>query len=114
MRVHWHFLTRVWRLNNFKNLKQNRKNTMSTIVRNLVKSNFVRTPFGAFNKNHVISITPTDTGVAVFGSDNAMLFWMQESDAKKAQRVSHALSNALIDNTPIDWKSLGYDDTPPK
>jgi hypothetical protein len=87
---------------------------MSTIVRNLVKSNFVRTPSGVFNKNHVISITATDTGVAVFGGDNAMLFWMQESDAKKAQRVSHALSNAVIDNTPIDWKSLGYDDTSPK
>jgi hypothetical protein len=87
---------------------------MSTTVKKLVKSNFVRTPFGAFNKNHVISITPTDTGVAVFGDNNAMLFWMQESDAKKAQRVSHALSNALIDNTAIDWKNLGYDDTTPK
>ena len=82
---------------------------MSVPVRKLNKSNFVRTPFGVFNKNHVISITPTDTGVAVFGDSNALLFWLQESDAKKARRVSDALSNALIDGKAIDWKQLGYE-----
>jgi len=82
---------------------------MSVPVRKLNKSNFVRTPFGVFNKNHVISITPTDTGVAVFGDGNALIFWLQESDAKKALRVSDALSNAVIDNKVIDWKQLGYE-----
>lgn len=87
---------------------------MSTTVKKIVKSNFIRTPFGAFNKNHVISITATDTGVAVFGDNNAMLFWMQESDVNKAKRVSHALSNALIDGKTIEWKQLGYDENTPK
>jgi len=87
---------------------------MSTTAKKLNKSNFIRTPAGAFNKNHVISITATDTGVAVFGDNNAMLFWMQEPDDKKAQQVSHALSNALIDNKAIDWKQLGYNDILPK
>jgi len=82
---------------------------MSSAVRKLNKSNFIRTPFGVFNKNHVVSITPMDTGVAVFGDNNALLFWLQESDAKKAKRVSDALSNALIDSKAIDWKQLGYE-----
>lgn len=82
---------------------------MSSAVRKLNKSNFVRTPFGAFNKNHVISITPTDTGVAVFGDNNALIFWLQEADAKKALILSDALTNAVIDNKAIDWKKLGYE-----
>ncbi|MET1253815.1 hypothetical protein [Aliikangiella maris] len=81
---------------------------MST-ARKLNKSNFIRTPVGAFNKNHAISITPTDTGVAVLGENNALLFWLPESDTKKAQLVSDALSNAIIENKPIDWKRLGYE-----
>ena len=80
---------------------------MSTIKKNISK--FIRTPVGAFNKNHAISITPTDTGVAVLGENSSLLFWLPESDTKKAQRVSDALSNAIIDNKPIDWKQLGYD-----
>jgi len=87
---------------------------MSTNQKKLVKSNFVRTPFGVFSKNNVVSITSTDTGVAVFGDGNSMLFWMQEPDTKKAQQVSNALSNALIDGTAIDWKQLGYEVTTPK
>jgi len=94
--------------------KPNRKNTMSANAKKIVKSNFIRTPGGVFNKNHVISITATDTGVAVFGDNNAMLFWMEEPDAKKAQRVSHALSNSLIDGEAIDWKQLGYEAATPK
>ncbi len=82
---------------------------MSAPVRKLNKSNFIRTPFGVFNKNHVIAITPTDSGVAVFGDGNALIFWLQEPDAKKARKVSDALSNALVDSKPIDWKQLGYE-----
>lgn len=81
---------------------------MST-ARKLNKSNFIRTPMGVFNKNHVVSITPTDTGVAVLGDNNALLFWLPESDTKKAKKVSDALSNSLIDSKPIDWKQLGYE-----
>jgi len=87
---------------------------MSTNQKKLVKSNFVRTPYGAFNKHHAVSVTPTDTGVAVFGDNNGMLFWMPEADEKKALRVSHALANALIDGEAIDWKQLGYEVTTPK
>ncbi|MFD2165147.1 hypothetical protein ACFSJY_02630 [Thalassotalea euphylliae] len=80
---------------------------MST-AKKLNKSNFVRTPFGAFNKNHVISITPTDSGVAVFGDGNALIFWLEEKDEKKARKVADALTDAVIDGAKLDWKQLGY------
>lgn len=70
------------------------------------KSDFIRTPFGGFKRSSVKSITPTDTGVVVIDDSNQMIFWHEESNAVKAQKISCALMDAVIDGKPIDWDSF--------
>jgi hypothetical protein len=72
----------------------------------LNKSHFIRTPFGGFKRESVKSVTSTDTGVAVFDDSNQMIFWVEENNMQKAQDISHALMEAVIEGTQIDWDSF--------
>jgi hypothetical protein len=70
------------------------------------KNDYIRTPFGGFKRSSVKSVTPTDTGVVVIDDSNQMIFWHEEADAKKAQRISCALMDAVISGEQVDWDSF--------
>jgi len=72
----------------------------------LNKKDFFRTPCGGFNREKFSAVTPTDTGVAVLDSENHMIYWHEEADAKKARTISCAIMDALMDGTQVDWASF--------
>lgn len=72
----------------------------------IIKKDFVRTPSGGFNRTNVGAVTPTGSGVAVLDSENRMIYWHEEADAKKARAISRAIMDAVMDATPIDWASF--------
>lgn len=72
------------------------------------KSKLIRGPYGAFKVDAVESITLMNNGVGVLNTQGNLIQWIPEPDETKAQRVADALTDAVIDNKPIDWKQLGY------
>lgn len=72
----------------------------------IAKKDFIRTPFGGFNKSTVGSVSPMETGVAVLDSENRMIYWHEEANAEIARTVGRAIMDAVMDGTEIDWDSF--------
>jgi hypothetical protein len=72
------------------------------------KANLIRGLHGVFNANSVESITVMDKGVGVINSQGQMIHWVKETDEDKAKLVADALTDAVMDGTPVNWEALGY------
>jgi len=66
----------------------------------------IRGRHGLFNASSVESITLMDKGVGVLNIQGQMIHWVPESDTEKAKKISDALSDAVLNKTPVDWEAL--------
>lgn len=63
---------------------------------------------GFFNPNDAAGVNCLATGVAVINDQGQLIHWVEEDDKEKVNAVADALTDAILDGTPVDWEALGY------
>lgn len=63
---------------------------------------------GFFNPIEAAGVNCLAKGVAVTNAQGQLIHWVNEKDEEKAGAVADALTDAILDGTPVDWEALGY------
>jgi hypothetical protein len=78
------------------------------VIHTIKDNEAIRCFNGFFKRGLAGGVNQTKKGVAVFDHDGKMIHWHAETDSEKAEAVSRALTDAILDGKPIDWVALGY------